>query len=221
MQMVDPGAAQAIVKQLNRWYRRRARPHGTIDHYHRGMRMSYTSVYRNAICLFSLLMLSVAGALYFVPSITADKSPLLVLALKIGWLGIVAVAILAPLQAFREYSVVTDDGLIKSDLFGRETRLAWREISTYQIKPDDNKVIFRTTAKAKLTMSLAYDGWEDFQELAAKRLHPWVYMQFIHTLANLKADRPVQHPRRKIFSGKWFSFERGRHNARAEAARKG
>lgn len=179
-----------------------------MDHYHRGTRMSYTSVYRNMMCLFSLLLLSVAGVLYFVPSITADKSPLMVLGLKIAWLGIVAVAILAPLQAFREYTVVTDDGLIKSNLFGRETRLAWREISTYQIKPDANKMIFRTTTKAKLTMSLAYDGWQDFRELAARHLNPVLYWQFVSALVNVDAKRTISCSTKKTRPAKWFSFGR-------------
>ena len=72
---VDVGAAQAIIKRLNQWYRRRARPHGAIDHYHRGTRMSYTAAYRGVVCLVSLFMLSIGGVLCFAPSILADKPP--------------------------------------------------------------------------------------------------------------------------------------------------
>jgi hypothetical protein len=166
--MFDPGAAQTVIKQLNRWYRKRAKPRGIIDHYYRGIRMTYTAVNRAVVSGFSLMMLSVAVLLYFVPSVTADKSLAMVLFLKIGWLGIVAVAILAPLQAFREFMVVTDDGLIKSNLLGRISRMEWKDIANYQIKPDDNKVIFKNHAKAKLTMSLSYDGWQDFQDMAVR-----------------------------------------------------
>ncbi len=72
--MVDPGAAQLIVKQLNRWYHRRAQPHGTMDHYHRGTRMSYTAVYRRAAGCFCLILLGVAAVLYFVPGLGKENS---------------------------------------------------------------------------------------------------------------------------------------------------
>jgi len=124
--------------------------------------MSYNAACRGVACLFSLFLLSIAGVLCFVPSVTADKSPLVVLGLKIGWLGIVAVAPFAPRQAFREFVIASDEGLMKSNLLGRQTRFEWKEIAGFQIKPDDNKVIFRIGIKTRLTMSLAYDGWRDF-----------------------------------------------------------
>src|SRR5690349_18111460 len=101
--MVDPGVAQALVKQLNRWYRRRAKPHGIIDHFYRGTRMSYSTASRVIASLFSLFLLAIAGALFFVPDVLTGQSPLMILLLKCGWLGIVIVALLAPLQAFREF----------------------------------------------------------------------------------------------------------------------
>jgi hypothetical protein len=206
--MVDPGAAQALVKQLNRWYRQRAEPHGTIDHFYRGTRMSYTAAYRNVMCLFSLIMLSVASVLYFVPDIFADKSPWVILALKIGWIGIVVLAILAPLRAFREFTVVNDEGLIKFNLFGGETRLGWKEIVSFQLKPDDNTVIFMNNAKTKLTMSLAYDGWQDFEETAARHLSPVLYWQFTYALANVNAKSTIPRSTKKPRPAKWFSFGR-------------
>jgi len=208
--MVDPGVAQALVKQLNRWYRQRAKPRGTVDHYHRGTRMNYAAAYRTVMSLFSLIMLSVAGVLYLVPDITADKSPWVVLGLKIGGAGIVIVAVLAPLQAFREYAVVNDEGLIKFNLFGRETRLGWNEIVTFQLKPDDNKVIFKNNTKTKLTMSLACDGWQDFREMAAKHLDPALYWQFANALANVNAKGTISPSTKKTRPAKLFSFGRGR-----------
>ena len=206
--MVDPGAAQALIKQLNRWYRQRAKPHGAIDYYHRGTRMGYTAAYRRVMCLFSLILLSVAGVLYFIPDITADKSPWLVLGLKIGWAGIIVVAILAPLQAFREFTVVNDEGLIKRNLFGGEARMGWQEIASFRIKPDDNSVYFLNRAKGKLTMSLTYDGWQDFREAAARHLNPVVYWQFAYALANVNAKSAVLRSPTKPRWGKWFSFGR-------------
>jgi len=208
--MVDPGAAQALVKQLNRWYRSRAKPHGTIDHFYRGTRMSYTATYRGVMSLFSIVILSVASVLYFVPDIFADKSPWVILAMKIGWTGIVVLAVLAPLRAFREFTVVNDEGLIKSNLFGREQRLGWREISNFRIKPDDNQVIFMNSAKATLTMSLTYDGWQDFREMAARHLTPVLYWQFDYALTNLDAKRANLPSTKKTRPAKWFSFGRGR-----------
>ena len=206
--MVDPGVAQALVKQLNRWYRQRAKPRGTIDHFHRGTRMSYTATCRVVACLFCLFLLLIACLLFFVPGIFADKSPWFVLGLKIGWAAIVVVAILAPLQALREFTVINDEGLIKFNLFGRETRLGWKEIFTYQLKPDDNKVIFRNNAKTKLTMSLACDGWQDFLETAAKHLDPALYWQFAYSLANVNTKQAISRPTKKTRPAKWFSFGR-------------
>jgi len=206
----DPGAAQAIIKQLNRWYRRRAKLHGTIDHFYRGTRMSYTATYRGVMCFMSLFLLSIASVLFFVPGIFADKSTWFILGIKIGWVGIVVVAILAPLQAFREFTVVNDDGLIKSNLFGREQRMGWREISSFRIKPDDNKVIFTNTAKLKLTMSLAYDGWQDFREMAARHSGPVLYWQLDYALANVDAKRANLPTTRKLRSPKWLIIGRKR-----------
>jgi hypothetical protein len=44
--MVDVGLTQVIVRQLNRWQRKHANPRGAADHFHRGTRMSYTTVSR-------------------------------------------------------------------------------------------------------------------------------------------------------------------------------
>jgi len=203
--MIDPGAAQAVVKQLNRWYRQRAKPHGIIDHYHRGTRMCYTAVSRAVASGFSAFLLSIAVVLYIVPNATAEKSFEMAVFLRTLCLGIVALAILAPVQAFREFTVVTEDGLIKSNLFGRETRMSWPEIGSYQIKPDDNQVIFLTTTKAKLTMSLSYDGWQDFRETAARHLDPVLYWQLQHSLTNLDVKRIASRSTKLPGWAKWFS----------------
>ena len=139
--MVDPGVAQAIVKQLNRWYRRRAQSRGTVDHFYRGTRMTYNRTKRTAVCFMSLFLLSIAAAIYLIRGIFAGQSLWMVLILNIGGLLMMAVGILAPLQVFREFVIVTDDGLVKSGLFGRKTQWAWNDIATFQIKPDDSKKI--------------------------------------------------------------------------------
>jgi hypothetical protein len=209
--MVDPGAAQQIVKLLNRWYRKRAKPRGTIDHYYRGTRMSYTKTYRRVASFISLLMLSIAALPWFVPDIFTNKSPLETLALRAGWAALVVVPVLLLLHAFREYAVVTDDALVKSDLFGRETRMAWKEICFYKIKPDQNKIVFlKTGMKSGLTMSLAYDGWRDFLEMAAKHLDQSLYLQFTFALANLDAKGKTSRSTKKSRWAKWLSSGRSR-----------
>jgi hypothetical protein len=180
--MVDPGAAHAIVKLLNRWYRKWAKPHGAIDHFHRGTRMSYTIVYRVVHVAMSVFLLSVAALLYLVPAVMEGQSRVMVLLVKLGWVGIVCLAVLVLMQAVRECTIITDDGLIKVNLLGRETRMAWRDISDFTMKPDDNKVIFRSREKTKLTMSLAYDGWHDFLATTSSRLDPALYAQIHYTL---------------------------------------
>jgi len=194
--MVDPGIGLAVVRQLNRWYRKRAKPHGTMDHCHRGTRMSYTAAYRAVNVSMGVLMISFGTLLSLVPGIMEGKSPLVVLLVKLGWVGILCVAVLAPMQALRECVVITDEGLIKLNLLGRETRMAWRDVSHFQINDEDNKVTLRAGEKTKLTMSLAYDGWQDFLAVAAKRLNPILYAQFHYTLTNLDA-RPKRVPKKK------------------------
>ena len=200
--MVDPGAAQLIIRQLNRWYRRRAQPHGTMDHYHRGTRMGYTAVYRRVAGCFGLILLGVAVVLYFVPGLGKENSSPVVLLFKLGAVGIVALALLMALQAFREFTVITDDELIKFNLFGRETRLAWRDIYSYQIQPDNNTVTFKTNGKARMKLSLAYDGWQDLREMAARQMNPALYWQFVHALGVVDARRTISTA--KINLAKWL-----------------
>src|SRR5262245_4632127 len=111
--MVDVGLTQLLVKRLNRWYRSRSRPHGVFDYTYRGTRLCYNRTYRTATCFVSLFLLIPAAALFFVPSLFADKSQLFVLVLKIAWAGLLVVVLLAPLQAFREFAVVNDEGIMK------------------------------------------------------------------------------------------------------------
>jgi hypothetical protein len=207
--MVDPGIAQVIIKHLNRWYRSRSRPQGVTDHYFRGTRMSYNSAYRLVNCLTALFLLSIAALLYVVPDIFAGKPLWEQWLVKLGWVGITVVAVLAPLQAFREFTAVNDDGLIKSNLFGKITRLEWREITFFSLNADDNKVVFRGAAKNKLTMSLCYNGWQDFQEMAARRMEPGVYWQVNYGLANVKANDQRQSAKASP-KKKWFRFGRKR-----------
>ena len=189
--MVDLGLTQVIVYRLNRWYRRRAKPHGAVDHFNRGTRMGYRAASRLVPCLCSLMLLIAAGLLYFVPNTLTEMPSLEVLALKFGWVGVVVVAFLTPFEVFREYVVITDDGLLKSNLFGRQTRMAWKDIVTFRLNVNDNKVVFTAGKKAKLTVSLAYDGWQDFLETAARQMDPALYAQFYLMFANLDVKRPV------------------------------
>jgi hypothetical protein len=181
--MVDVGLAQAIVKRLNRWYRSRSRPHGILDHTHRGIRMRYNAAYRASGCCASLLLLCIAGALFFGPDLFADKPRWVVWAIKLGWAGITVAALGAPLQAFREFAVVNDEDVMKSDPLGRQTRLEWKEITRLHINLDDNKVLFLTDSKANLKLSLCYNGWQDFVEISAKHLNPMLHLELVFNLA--------------------------------------
>ncbi len=134
--------------------------------------MRYNPTYRAAMCAMAMFLLAVASVLYFVPGILEGKSRFWVVAVKIGWVGIAAVAILAPLQAFREFAIVSDEGLLKSSIRGSRTRLDWKEIARVRTKPGENEILFEGNSGTKLKMSLCYDGWEDFRELAAKYLRP-------------------------------------------------
>lgn len=184
--MVDIALTQAIVKRMNRWYRSRSKPHGNVDHNHRGIRLSYNSGYRLIVCLMSLLLLAAAYALYFVPGIFANKSRVFILVIKIAWAGLLVIVLLAPIQVLREFVVVTDDGLLKSDLFGRLTRMDWSNISRVQVKVDENEVIFFTAAGQKLKTSLCYNGWQDFIQTSAKHLNPFLQAQVLFATRNIK-----------------------------------
>lgn len=187
--MVDTFLTQVIVKRLNRWYRSRSQPHGTIDLSNRGTRLTYNNTYRLGTCLMSLLLLGPGCALYFVPGLFADKSPEFVLVIKIGWIGVLAVVFLAPLEAFREYLVVNEEGLLKSNLFGKQTRLEWREIS--RIHTDDKEIIFFTDTGTKLKASLCYNGWQDFVEISAKHLNELPQLQLATAVAKLGSSKSI------------------------------
>ncbi len=106
------------------------------------------------------------------------------------------------LQDFREFTVITDDELIKFNLLGREIRLAWCDIYSYQIKPDNHTVTFKTSGKAMLKLSLAYDGRQDLRETAARQMNPALYWQFTRVLANVDARRTISTA--KINPAKWL-----------------
>lgn len=143
-----------------------------MDPTYRGVRLTYNNTYRVATCVMCSFLLLPAAALFFWPGLFSDKPRMEVLALKIGWLGILVVIFLAPLQAFRDFLIVNDDGLIKSNLIGRQTRLQWTEISEVLIDFDGNDITFRTSAGDKLKASRAYNGWRDFLETSARHFAP-------------------------------------------------
>jgi hypothetical protein len=188
--MVDVAISQAVVKRLNRWYRSRSQPHGTVDLTHRGTRLAYNNSYRLVSCLTSLFLLGPACALFFIPGLFADKSPAFVLFLKIGWAGILVVVFLAPLQAFREFIVVNDDGVMKSNLFGKQTRLDWAEISGLQNTIDESEIVFFAGDK-KLKASLCYNGWQDFLEISAKHLPDSLQWQLATIVATLGKSKSI------------------------------
>jgi len=206
--MVDVGLTQVIVKQLNRWQRKHVKPHGAVDHFHRGTRMSYTAISRVVPCIFSVLLLAFACILYFGPDFLTDRPRIEVLILKTGWLGIVAIALLTPLQVFREYVVITEDGLIKSNLFGRQSRIAWTDISTFRIASDTNKVTFETSSKTKFTMSLAYDGWQDFIATASRRMNQILFLQFQLMFPSTDTKQHVLPSAKRPLRPKTFPFGR-------------
>lgn len=188
--MVDPFILQALVRNVHILLRQRSQPRGTIDHFYRGTRMSYNRAYCMLICLLTLGMVSAAAAAFlFLPGILRDKDGMALFA-KIFATSMAAIGVYASLQALCEFVVVNDDGLLKSDRFGRKTQMAWNEIVRYQVKSDDNKVILFGKDKFKMTMSLAYNGWQDFLEMAARRVNPAIYENIAYTLANVDARRP-------------------------------
>jgi len=186
--MVDIGLTQVVVKRLNKDSRRRAKPHGLIDHYYRGVRLHYNWSYRIRVCFFSLFLFSIGCALYVVPGVFSGESPVVGYIIKIAWLGIMAVAIFAPIQACLDFVIVNDEGIMKSDLFGKKTWLKWNQVSNFVVKLDSNDLIFASETKIKLKMSLCYDGWQDFTEMSAKRLSPVLYSQLYLTMRNVYGE---------------------------------
>jgi hypothetical protein len=187
---VDPGIGLLVAERVNRWLRNRRQARGVSDAYFRGVRMTYNRSYRIAMCMTAVFLLGLAGVLYFVPGILEEKSRFWVVVVKVGWVGITAVAILAPLQAFREFAVVTDDGVIKSSLWGAQTRLDWREIDRVRTKPNENGITFQGSQGTKLKMSLCYDGWEDFCELGQRHLAPHLLYAIRRALADEGPGKP-------------------------------
>jgi hypothetical protein len=191
--MVDPGIGQAIVRWLNRWYRKHAKPHGKVDHYYRGIRMTRTTANRVIFLCFWLFLLSIVVAFFFVPDIFSGQPLFMKLLLRAGWLLMTILVLLGPLAAARDFAVITDDALIKPKLFGGETRVAWNDITSVRIEPDSNEVAFTTGDKKKCKISLAYDGWRDLLETAIKHLNPSLHYQLLVLLQNrdIKRMRPA------------------------------
>lgn len=208
--MVDPGIAQVVIKHLNRWYRSRSQPRGVMDYYHRGMRMSFNTAYRTGNSLMALFLLGIASLLFLIPDLFADKPLWQQWLVKLGWMGITAVAVLILLQLFRESTIVTDDGLVKTNFLGQVTRMEWRELKQFGYKTDDSTVTFRNAARKKLTLSLCYNGWQDFVEMAARRMEPNLYWQVTYGLAMIKAGDQKAKPVKATARTKTRRFTFGR-----------
>jgi hypothetical protein len=187
--MFDPFVAEALRRNINILWRQRSQPHGTIDHFYRGTRMTYNFAYRTLVCLSTLGAVSLAAAAFlFLPGILHDKDGMALCA-KIIATGMAIIGIFVSLQALCEFVVVNDDGLLKSGFLGRKKQMAWNEVLQFQVKIDDNKVILRGEGKLKLTMNLAYDGWQDFLEMAGRRLNLDIYTTIAITLAHVDAKK--------------------------------
>lgn len=176
--MVDTGLAIAIVRRLNRWYRKRAKPHGRVDHYYRGTRMTPTASKRVVYACMWLFFAAVTVGFLFIPKNELSDLPgLRLLLVKAGWVLMAGVALLMPLLAVRDFIVVTDDGVIKPKLFGGEKRFGWSDVVSIQMDPDGEDVIFVDGDRGKYKVSLAYDGWQDLLEMASRHLSPMLYVR--------------------------------------------
>lgn len=167
---VDVGLGHWLSQKYLAWLRRRRRPHGAYDPYYRGVRLEPNRVAKLSACTTSVVLLTGAGFLFLGPDIFEKHERWLGLAVKVGWIGITLVALLAPLEAFRSFVIVSDEGLRKRNLFGRETRLDWDQVKRIEAKPQGDELVFRGFGNGKLTVSLTCDGLEDLQQYADKRL---------------------------------------------------
>jgi hypothetical protein len=184
--MSDFGLTHFIIIALHRWYRRRSRPHGMLDVENRGTRMVYNNSYRLVTCLTFLFFLAPSYVLYFKPGVFSGKSESVVFTIKIIWAGLMIVILLAPLEVFREFLVVNDDGLMRSNLFGTQTRISWHEIESVRISMHNSEVKFIAKGGLKLKASLCYNGWQDFLEISAKHLDPQLQSQLLLAVADAR-----------------------------------
>ncbi len=120
-----------------------------------------------------------------------DHPAIFVVLVKIAWIGITLVALVAPLQAFREFVVVSDEGLLKSTPFRPVVRLGWKEIIGVMLKLDDNSVVFTAQTPVKFKMSLCYDGWEEFREYARKHLDAGMNFVLASALEEVSRKTPA------------------------------
>ncbi|MBW8864926.1 MAG: hypothetical protein JF609_08400 [Verrucomicrobia bacterium] len=187
--MVDAGIAQAVTKAFNGWCRRKAKPHGTVDHYYRGIRMTTTTSYRLAGYFISVLLLLLAGFILLYGDPFDRNTPLHDIVLLSSTLLMTILGVLAPMEAFRDFTVITEDGLLKSNLFGTKTSMNWSDIHSFQINPDGNTVTFFNEAKQKLKMSLCYDGWQDFLETASRKMNRALCLQFSYAFFSLNTPK--------------------------------
>jgi len=206
--MVDPGIAQVVIKHLNRWYRSRSQPRGVMDYYHRGTRMSFNIAYRTTNSLVAFFLLGIGALLFLMPDLFADKPWWQQWLVKLGWAGITVVAVLILLQLFRESTVINDDGLVKINLMGQITRMGWGDLASFSYKTDDSTVTFRDATRKKLTLSLCYNGWQDFLALASRRMEPGLYWQVTYGLAMVKAGDQKPKAVNTPSMTKWISFGR-------------
>lgn len=189
--MFTPHFSHFLWVALHQWYRRRALPHGTVDVENRGIRMAYSNSYRSVTCLLMLGLVGPSCVVYFANSIFSGKSDLTIVAVKSAWTVLIAVILLAPIKAFREYLVVNDDGLLRSNLFGTQTKLDWREIKSACIDMKNSEVTFIGKGGIRLKTSLCYNGWHDFLEISAKHLNPSAQGQLLLAATNTRGKQKI------------------------------
>lgn len=148
-----------------------------MDHTFRGTRMRYNNTYQVGTCVMSLFLFVPGVAIFFIPHLYSDKSLKSALFYVTAGIGMLVVACLAPLEAFREFVVVTDDGLIRSNLFGQISRMEWKDISSVSSKNDGNEITFWTASETRLKTSVCYNGWADLLEMSALHLNPVLQFQ--------------------------------------------
>jgi len=196
--MVDVGLSQAIVRWLNRGYRKRAKPHGKLDHYYRGVRMTRTLSSRLFFLFCWLMLLVGAVAVFFVPNIFEHEPWYKVWFVRAGWLVVAGIVLFTPWAMALDFAVVTDDGLLRPKVFGGVETMAWSEMTFVRVDGDSNEVAFIAGDRRKCKINLAYDGWRDLMEMASRRMNPNLFYQLIVLVQNVDVRRPRPQKKKAV-----------------------
>jgi hypothetical protein len=185
---VDPSIGLLVSDHLNRWLRKHNRPRGIPEYSFRGVRLTYNRAYRICYCLLGILILAIGCAPWYVPNLLKGNTGWELRLYQSIYLLVGTPGLFLIVKVFRESAVVSDNGIVKFNLLGWQSReLKWHEISAVQVKPAENIVLFR--GPAKLKVSLSYDGWDDLLEYAAKQLDRTLFAKLNHELVSLARMR--------------------------------